>query len=110
MQSHTTPSAHVCTPRPERRTKPRNYGHVIAGDGSNLLTGATPPSPPAAWESLSFAQREVRARDQLRSILNRLHYNGDDVLALTFALASLNISIEDRAARVRAVQRQGGAA
>ncbi len=105
MHTHPTPSAHVCTPRPERRTKPRNYGRVIAGDGIDPLTGATPKRDHhTEWNALPFAQQEVQARDQLLAMLDRAAWNSPEALALSHAAAVLTVKINER------VKAQGGAA
>ena len=96
MQSHP-PSAHVCTPRPERRHKPRNYGSVIAGDGSDPLTGTAPKrNHQAEWAALTFAQQEVKARDQLVAMLDRTPWNSPEYTALSYAAAVLTLAIRDR--------------
>lgn len=97
MQTQPTPSAHVCTPRPERRNKPRNYGRVVAGDGSDPLTGTTPKRDHhAEWNALPFTQQEVQARDQLLAMMDRTAWNSPEALALSYAVAVLTIKIEDR--------------
>ncbi len=96
MQSHPSPSAHVCTPRPERRHKPRNYGSVIAGDGSDPLTSSAKRDHHAEWAALTFAQQEVQAREQLVAMLDRTPWNSPEYTALSYAAAVLTLAIRDR--------------
>lgn len=104
MQTQT-PSAHVCTPRPERRNKPRNYGRVVAGDGRDPLTGAPATrNYQAEWHALTFAPQEVQARDQLAAMLDKASFNSPEYLALVYATAVLTLKVEDRR------KAQGGAA
>lgn len=97
MHTHPTPpSAHVCTPRPERRHKPRNYGSVIAGDGSDPLTSSAKRDHRAEWNALNSAQKEVQARDQLVAMRDRTPWNSPELMALSYAVAVLTLAIESR--------------
>jgi hypothetical protein len=92
----TPPSAHACTPRPERRHKPRNYGRVIAGDGSDPLTSSAKRDHRAEWNALNSAQKEVQARDQLVAMRDRTPWNSPELMALSYAVAVLTVKIEGR--------------